>query len=248
MIKLVLVRHGQSEWNLENRFTGWTDVELTEQGMKEAEEAGIALREQGFHFDLAYTSVLKRAEHTLDLILKEMGEENIEIKRNWRLNERHYGALQGLNKDETKEKYGAEQVLLWRRSTDVRPPELDVTDPRYPGNDPKYKDLTEDELPKTENLIDTIKRVTQYWNSDIEKSLKEGKNVIIVAHGNSLRGLMKYLDNISDEDIIKLEIQTGNPICYELDDNLKPTTHYYRQSYFKLWTLVRPHKRSYSCR
>lgn len=227
MIKLVLVRHGQSEWNLENRFTGWTDVELTEQGMKEAEEAGIALREQGFHFDLAYTSVLKRAEHTLDLILKEMGEENIEIKRNWRLNERHYGALQGLNKDETKEKYGAEQVLLWRRSTDVRPPELDVTDPRYPGNDPKYKDLTEDELPKTENLIDTIKRVTQYWNSDIEKSLKEGKNVIIVAHGNSLRGLMKYLDNISDEDIIKLEIQTGNPICYELDDNLKPIRHYY---------------------
>lgn len=227
MIKLVLVRHGQSEWNLENRFTGWTDVELTEQGMKEAEEAGIALREQGFHFDLAYTSVLKRAEHTLDLILKEMGEENIEIKRNWRLNERHYGALQGLNKDETKEKYGAEQVLLWRRSTDVRPPELDVTDPRYPGNDPKDKDLTEDELPKTENLIDTIKRVTQYWNSDIEKSLKEGKNVIIVAHGNSLRGLMKYLDNISDEDIIKLEIQTGNPICYELDDNLKPIRHYY---------------------
>ena len=227
MIKLVLVRHGQSEWNLENRFTGWTDVELTEQGMKEAEEAGIALREQGFHFDLAYTSVLKRAEHTLDLILKEMGEENIEIKRNWRLNERHYGALQGLNKDETKEKYGAEQVLLWRRSTDVRPPELDVTDPRYPGNDPKYKDLTEDELPKTENLIDTIKRVTQYWNSDIEKSLKEGKNVIIVAHGNSLRGLMKYLDNISDEDIIKLEIQTGNPICYELNDNIKPIRHYY---------------------
>ena len=227
MIKLGLVRHGQSEWNLENRFTGWTDVELTEQGMKEAKEAGIALREQGFHFDLAYTSVLKRAEHTLDLILKEMGEENIEIKRNWRLNERHYGALQGLNKDETKEKYGAEQVLLWRRSTNVRPPELDVTDPRYPGNDPKYKDLTEDELPKTENLIDTIKRVTQYWNSDIEKSLKEGKNVIIVAHGNSLRGLMKYLDNISDEDIIKLEIQTGNPICYELDDNLKPIRHYY---------------------
>ena len=227
MIKLVLVRHGQSEWNLENRFTGWTDVELTEQGMKEAKEAGIALREQGFHFDLAYTSVLKRAEHTLDLILKEMGEENIEIKRNWRLNERHYGALQGLNKDETKEKYGAEQVLLWRRSTDVRPPELDVTDSRYPGNDPKYKDLTEEELPKTENLIDTIKRVTQYWNSDIEKSLKEGKNVIIVAHGNSLRGLMKYLDNISDEDIIKLEIQTGNPICYELADNLKPIRHYY---------------------
>ena len=227
MIKLVLVRHGQSEWNLENRFTGWTDVELTEQGMKEAEEAGIALREQGFHFDLAYTSVLKRAEHTLDLILKEMGEENIEIKRNWRLNERHYGALQGLNKDETKEKYGAEQVLLWRRSTDVRPPELDVTDPRYPGNDPKYKDLTEDELPKTENLIDTIKRVIEYWNSDIKPDLEKGRNIIIAAHGNSLRGLMKYLDDISDEDIVKLEIQTGNPICYELDDNLKPIRHYY---------------------
>ena len=227
MIKLVLVRHGQSEWNLENRFTGWTDVELSEQGVREAKEAGKVLKEKGYHFDLAYTSVLKRAEHTLDLILKEMGEENIEIKRSWRLNERHYGALQGLNKDETRKKYGDEQVLLWRRSSDVRPPELEVTDPRYPGNDPKYKDLTEDELPKTENLIDTIKRVTQYWNSDIEKSLKEGKNVIIVAHGNSLRGLMKYLDNISDEDIIKLEIQTGNPICYELDDNLKPIKHYY---------------------
>ena len=227
MIKLVLVRHGQSKWNLENRFTGWTDVELSEQGVREAKEAGKVLKEKGYHFDLAYTSVLKRAEHTLDLILKEMGEENIEIKRSWRLNERHYGALQGLNKDETRKKYGDEQVLLWRRSSDVRPPELEVTDPRYPGNDPKYKDLTEDELPKTENLIDTIKRVTQYWNSDIEKSLKEGKNVIIVAHGNSLRGLMKYLDNISDEDIIKLEIQTGNPICYELDDNLKPIRHYY---------------------
>ena len=227
MIKLVLVRHGQSEWNLENKFTGWTDVELTEQGMKEAKEAGIALREQGFHFDLAYTSVLKRAEHTLDLILKEMGQENIEIKRNWRLNERHYGALQGLNKDETKEKYGAEQVLLWRRSTDVRPPELDVTDSRYPGNDPKYKDLTEDELPKTENLIDTIKRVMEYWNSDIKPDLEKGRNIIIAAHGNSLRGLMKYLDDISDEDIVKLEIQTGNPICYELDDNLKPIRHYY---------------------
>lgn len=227
MIKLVLVRHGQSEWNLENRFTGWTDVELSEQGVREAKEAGKVLKEKGYHFDLAYTSVLKRAEHTLDLILKEMGEENIEIKRSWRLNERHYGALQGLNKDETRKKYGDEQVLLWRRSSDVRPPELEVTDPRYPGNDPKYKDLTEDELPKTENLIDTIKRVMEYWNSDIKLDLEKGRNIIIAAHGNSLRGLMKYLDDISDEDIVKLEIQTGNPICYELDDNLKPIRHYY---------------------
>ena len=227
MIKLVLVRHGQSKWNLENRFTGWTDVELSEQGVREAKEAGKVLKEKGYHFDLAYTSVLKRAEHTLDLILKEMGEENIEIKRSWRLNERHYGALQGLNKDETRKKYGDEQVLLWRRSSDVRPPELEVTDPRYPGNDPKYKDLTEDELPKTENLIDTIKRVMEYWNSDIKPDLEKGRNIIIAAHGNSLRGLMKYLDDISDEDIVKLEIQTGNPICYELDDNLKSIRHYY---------------------
>ena len=227
MIKLVLVRHGQSEWNLENRFTGWTDVELSEQGVREAKEAGKVLKEKGYHFDLAYTSVLKRAEHTLDLILKEMGEENIEIKRSWRLNERHYGALQGLNKDETRKKYGDEQVLLWRRSSDVRPPELEVTDPRYPGNDPKYKDLTEDELPKTEYLIDTIKRVMEYWNTDIKPDLEKGRNIIIAAHGNSLRGLMKYLDDISDEDIVKLEIQTGNPICYELDDNLKPIRHYY---------------------
>ena len=156
-----------------------------------------------------------------------MGEEDIEIKRSWKLNERHYGALQGLNKDETRAKYGTEQVLLWRRSTDVRPPELETTDERYPGNDPKYKDLTEKELPKTENLLDTIKRVLEYWNTDIKPEIEKGKRVIIAAHGNSLRGLIKYLDNISDEDIIKLELQTGNPICYELDDNLKPITHYY---------------------
>ena len=212
MIKLVLVRHGQSEWNLENKFTGWTDVNLSEKGIQEAKEAGEVLKKKGFKFDLAYTSVLKRAEDTLDYILHEMGEENIEIKRSWRLNERHYGA---------------EQVLLWRRSTDVRPPELEITDPRYPGNDVKYKDLTKEELPKTENLIDTIKRVLSYWNSDIEPELEKGKKIIIVAHGNSLRGLMKYLDDISDEDIINLEIQTGNPICYELDDNLKPIKHYY---------------------
>ena len=227
MIKLVLVRHGQSTWNLENKFTGWTDVELSENGVKEAKEAGRVLKQKGFLFDIAFTSVLKRANDTLTYILKEMGEENIQVKKNWKLNERHYGALQGLNKDETKQKYGEEQVLLWRRSVDVRPPELDESDPRYPGNDPKYKDLKPEELPKTENLVDTIKRVIDYWNKDIEKELRKGKNVIIVAHGNSLRGLIKYLDNMTDDEIMKLEIQTGNPICYELDDNLKPIRHYY---------------------
>lgn len=210
MIKLVLVRHGQSMWNLENKFTGWTDVELSKQGIAEAKEAGRVLKRLGFRFDLAYTSVLKRAEDTLDYILKEMEQEDIEIKRSWKLNERHYGALQGLNKEETKKKYGEEQVLLWRRSTDTRPPELEETDARYPGNDPKYKELSKDELPKTENLVDTIKRVVEYWNSDIKQEIKKGKRVIIAAHGNSLRALIKYLDNISDEDIIKLELQTGN--------------------------------------
>ena len=227
MIKLVLIRHGQSMWNLENRFAGWTDVELSENGVKEAKEAGRVLKQKGFLFDIAFTSVLKRANDTLTYILKEMGEENIQVKKSWKLNERHYGALQGLNKDETKKKYGEEQVLLWRRSVDLRPPELDKSDPRYPGNDPKYKGLKPEELPKTENLIDTIKRVIDYWNKDIEKELRKGKNVIIVAHGNSLRGLIKYLDNMTDDEIMKLEIQTGNPICYELDDNLKPIRHYY---------------------
>lgn len=213
MIKLVLVRHGQSMWNLENRFTGWTDVELSEQGIKEAKEAGKVLKEKGFNFDVAYTSVLKRANDTLKYILEELGEENIPVKKSWRLNERHYGALQGLNKDETKEKYGAEQVLLWRRSTDVRPPELSKDDKRYPGNDPKYSDLKENELPTTENLIDTIKRVMEYWNSDIKKDLETGKRVIIAAHGNSLRGLIKYLDNMTDEEIIKLEQAAHSGSC-----------------------------------
>ena len=227
MIKLVLVRHGQSMWNLENRFTGWTDVELSEQGIKEAKEAGKVLKEKGYGFDVAYTSVLKRANDTLGYILEELEEQDIPVKKSWRLNERHYGALQGLNKDETKEKYGEEQVLLWRRSTDVRPPALSKDDERYPGNDSKYSELKENELPTTENLIDTIKRVMEYWNSDIVKDLEAGKRVIIAAHGNSLRGLIKYLDNMTDEEVIKLELQTGNPICYELDDNLKPIRHYY---------------------
>ena len=227
MIKLVLVRHGQSIWNLENKFTGWTDVGLSSNGVNEAIEAGKVLKEKGFTFDLAYTSVLKRAEDTLTYILKEMNEEDIEIRRSWKLNERHYGALQGLNKDETRKKYGDEQVLLWRRSATVRPPELELNDSRYPGNNPKYNNLTKEELPRTENLVDTIKRVVEYFKEEIEPELKNNKKIIIVAHGNSLRGLIKYLDNISDEDIISLELETGNPICYELEDDLKPIKHYY---------------------
>ena len=227
MIKLVLVRHGQSIWNLENRFTGWTDVELSEKGIEEAKEAGKLLKKNNYSFDVAYTSTLKRANDTLNNILKELDEEDIKINYSWKLNERHYGALQGLNKDETKEKYGEEQVHLWRRSASVRPPKLSKSDERYPGNDPKYKDLSEDELPQTENLQDTIKRVVEYWKSDIVKDLKKNKKIIIVAHGNSLRGLIKYLDNLSDDEIMGVEIATGKPICYELDDNLKPLKHYY---------------------
>ena len=227
MIKLVLVRHGQSIWNLENRFTGWTDVELSEKGIEEAKEAGKLLKKNNYSFDVAYTSTLKRANDTLNYILKELDEEDIKINYSWKLNERHYGALQGLNKDETKEKYGEEQVHLWRRSASVRPPKLSKSDERYPGNDPKYKDLSEDELPQTENLQDTIKRVVEYWKSDIVKDLKKNKKIIIVAHGNSLRGLIKYLDNLSDDEIMGVEIATGKPICYELDDNLKPLKHYY---------------------
>lgn len=227
MKKLVIVRHGQSMWNLENRFTGWTDVDLSENGVNEAINAGKMLKEKGYTFDVAFTSVLKRANNTLYHILDELGERNIPINYSYRLNERHYGALQGLNKDETRQKYGDEQVKLWRRSADVRPPELTKDDERYPGNDPKYKDLTEEELPLTENLLDTVDRVVEYWNSDIKEVVESGKNVIIVAHGNSLRGLMKYLDNLSNEEVISLEIATGRPIVYELNDDLTPIRHYY---------------------
>lgn len=227
MHKLVLVRHGQSQWNLENRFTGWTDVDLSENGIKEAIEAGKILKENGYHFDIAFTSLLKRANKTLEFILKEMGQEDIEINYSYRLNERHYGALQGLNKKETAEKYGDEQVKLWRRSIDVRPPALSKDDERFPGNDPKYKDLNDDELPCTENLQDTIDRVVPYWNSDIKPALECGKCVIVTAHGNSLRGLVKYLDGLTNEEVINLEIPTGNPLVYELDDELKPIKHYY---------------------
>ncbi len=227
MKKLVIVRHGQSLWNLENKFTGWTDIGLSEQGIKEAKDAGKLLKKLGYTFDIAFTSVLKRANDTLYYILDELNERNIPILYSYKLNERHYGALQGLNKDETKAKHGEEQVKMARRSADVRPPALTKEDPRFPGNDPKYKDLTEKELPLTENLIDTIERVTAYWQSDIAPVIKDNKKVIIVAHGNSLRGLIKYLDNLSNEEVIKLEIDTGRPICYELDDDLKPINHYY---------------------
>lgn len=226
-MKLVLVRHGQSIWNLENKFTGWTDVGLSARGIEEAITAGKLLKQNGYTFDIAYTSVLRRANDTLYYILKELKEDYIPVKYSWRLNERHYGALQGLNKDETKQKYGEEQVHLWRRSASVRPPELSKDDPRYPGNDPKYKDLDESDIPKTENLLDTVARVIKYWESDIKKDLLDHKKVIIVAHGNSLRGLIKYLDNLSDEEVMSLEIATGKPICYELDENLVPITHYY---------------------
>lgn len=226
MKELVLVRHGQSTWNLENRFTGWTDVPLTEQGVREAREAGIILKEKGYTFDVAYTSVLKRANDTLDLILKELKLE-IPIYYDYHLNERHYGALQGLNKDETKKKYGEEQVKLWRRSASVRPPALTKEDERYPGNDSKYQNLKSEELPLTENLDDTIKRVVAYYEEVIKKDILNNKKVIIVAHGNSLRGLIKYLENLSDEEIMQVEIPTGNPLVYQLDDNLEVLDKFY---------------------
>ena len=226
MQKLVLVRHGQSIWNLENKFTGWTDVGLSDKGVKEAIDAGKTLKKLGYTFDVAYTSLLKRAQDTLNIILKEL-DLNIEINKTYKLNERHYGALQGLNKDETRKKYGEEQVRLWRRSAEVRPPALTKDDPRYPGNDPIYKDIPESELPLTENLVDTIKRVVSYYESTIIPDLILGKKIIIVAHGNSLRGLVKYLDNLSDEEVMDLEIPIGVPLVYELDDNLKPIKHYY---------------------
>lgn len=227
MIKLVIVRHGESLWNLENKFTGWTNVALSEKGIKEAHDAGKLLKSKNYKFDVAYTSLLKRAKDTLTYILEELNENSIEIKESYKLNERHYGALQGLNKDETRKKYGEEQVKLWRRSMFVKPPALSLLDERYPGNDSLYKNIDKKDLPTTENLDDTIKRVIDYWNSDIKKDLLNNKNVIIVAHGNSLRALIKYLDKISDEDIMNIEIPTGKPICYELDNNLSPIKHYY---------------------
>ena len=227
MYKLVLVRHGQSTWNLENRFTGWTDVGLTEQGEKEAHDGGCLIREAGFFFDIAYTSVLRRAIKTLWIILEEIGQEWIPVVRAWQLNERHYGALQGLNKAETAAKFGDAQVKIWRRSYDIQPPSLDSDDPRHPRFDARYASLTPAELPFTECLKDTVNRMLPYWHNTIAPQVKSGRHVLIVAHGNSMRALVKYLDNISDEDIVELNIPTGIPLVYELDSDLRPLTHYY---------------------
>ncbi len=226
-MKVVLLRHGESQWNLENRFTGWTDVGLTERGVREAHNAAKLLQEEGFTFDVAYTSVLKRAIKTLWIVMEDMDLMWIPVYRSWRLNERHYGALQGLNKAETAKKHGEEQVLIWRRSYDVPPPALDPSDPRFPGHDPRYKNVPKDELPRTESLKDTVKRFLPYWHETIAPAIKSGQKVIIAAHGNSLRALVKYLDNMSEEAIVKLNIPTGIPLVYELDEELKPITHYY---------------------
>lgn len=227
MLKLVLLRHGESLWNKENRFTGWTDIDLSEKGVDEAHRAGQLLRQEGFVFDIAFTSVLKRAIRTLWIVLDEMDLMWIPVYNSWRLNERHYGALQGLNKAEMAEKYGEHQVKIWRRSYDIQPPALEKSDPRYPGNDPRYHDLHEHDLPSTECLKDTVKRFLPYWHDVIEPTIKSGKRAIIAAHGNSLRALVKYLDNISDEAIVELNIPTGIPLIYELDDTIKPTRSYY---------------------
>jgi 2,3-bisphosphoglycerate-dependent phosphoglycerate mutase len=226
-MKLVLLRHGESIWNKEDRFTGWTDVDLSDKGITEAKEAGRTLREKGYLFDVAYTSVLKRAIRTLWLVLDEMDLMWIPVYRSWRLNERHYGALQGLNKAEMAVKVGEEQVHIWRRGYDIRPPGLDNTDKRYPGNDPKYRGLSKNELPVTESLKDTVARFMSYWDEVLAPTLKSGKHVIVSAHGNSLRALVKYLDNIGDDEIVNLNIPTGIPLVYELDERLKPLNHYY---------------------
>jgi 2,3-bisphosphoglycerate-dependent phosphoglycerate mutase len=227
MKKIVLLRHGESEWNKENRFTGWVDVGLSEKGIQEAVDAGRILLKEGYIFDVAYTSVLKRAIKTLWIVLEEMDLMWIPVYRNWRLNERHYGALQGLNKAETAEKHGIEQEQVWRRSYDTRPPALTPDDPRYPGKDPRYADLAPEELPLTECLKDTVERFLPYWHDTIAPAVKEGKRVLISAHGNSLRALVKYLDKVSDGDIVGLNIPTGIPLVYELEDDLKPIRSYY---------------------
>jgi 2,3-bisphosphoglycerate-dependent phosphoglycerate mutase len=227
MYKLVLVRHGQSTWNLENRFTGWTDVDLTDLGNAEAHEAGQLLREGGYGFDIAYTSVLKRAIKTLWVILDEMNLEWIPVIRAWQLNERHYGSLQGLNKTEMAEKFGEAQVKIWRRSYDVPPPALEWEDERHPRFDRRYASLTPEQLPATEALKNTLERVLPYWHSTLAPEIKSGRRVLIVAHGNSIRALVKYLDAISDSEITELNIPTGLPLVYELDDDLKAMKHYY---------------------
>jgi len=227
MKHLVLLRHGESTWNQENRFTGWTDVGLSEKGVREASEAGRTLRREGYVFDVAYTSVLKRAIKTLWLTLEEMDLMWIPVYNSWRLNERHYGALQGLNKAETAERHGLEQTQVWRRSYDVRPPALTRDDPRYPGSDPRYAGLQPEELPLTECLKDTVARFLPYWHDTIVPSVRAGRRVLIAAHGNSLRVLVKYLDGIADDKIVGLNIPTGIPLVYQLDDKLKPIRSFY---------------------
>ena len=227
MIKLVLLRHGESQWNLENRFTGWTDVDLTPKGIEEAQSAGRILNEDGYTFDLAYTSVQTRAIRTLWLALDEMDLMWIPVYRNWRLNERHYGALQGLNKAETAEKFGEEQVHIWCRSYDIPPPTLNLEDKRHPQFDSRYADLDTEDLPVSECLKDTVERFLPYWHGSIVPVLQKEKKVLICAHGNSLRALVKYLDNVSDEEIVTLNIPTGTPLVYELDDELGPIRKYY---------------------
>lgn len=227
MYKLVLLRHGQSEWNLSNRFTGWTDVGLTDQGRAEAHSAGTLLKEGGYRFDVAYTSVLRRAIQTLWITLEELAQEWIPVHRSWKLNERHYGALQGFNKAEMAAKESEEQVLIWRRSYDTPPPALEMDDQRHPRFDSRYADLSPEELPSTECLKDTLERVLPYWDSAIAPAIKSGQNLLIAAHGNSLRAMVKYLDNISDAEITGLNIPTGIPLVYELDEDLKAIKSYY---------------------
>jgi 2,3-bisphosphoglycerate-dependent phosphoglycerate mutase len=227
MKKIVLLRHGESTWNKENRFTGWTDVGLSEKGLMEAKEAGRTLKKEGYAFDVAYTSVLSRAIKTLWTALEEMDQMYIPVHNHWRLNERHYGGLQGLNKAETAEKHGMDQVKIWRRSYDVPPPPLTQDDPRYPGKDPRYASLRQADIPLTESLKDTVARFLPLWHDTIAPTVKSGKRVLIAAHGNSLRALVKYLDNIPESEIVELNIPTGIPLVYELDDSLKPLKHYY---------------------
>ena len=227
MYKIVLMRHGESQWNLENRFTGWTDVDLTELGRDQARRAGELLKEKGFRFDLAYTSVLTRAIRTLWIALDAMGTMYVPVQNHWRLNERHYGALQGLNKAETAAEYGDEQVLIWRRAYAIAPNPIGLDDPRHPKFDPRYSDLSPEQLPATECLKDTVARVLPYWNESIAPAIKSGKQILVAAHGNSLRALIKHLDNVSDDDIVHLNIPTGQPLVYELDENLRPIRHYY---------------------
>jgi len=227
MKKLVLLRHGESEWNKQNRFTGWTDVDLSVKGVIEAEKAGNLLKDNNFTFDIAYTSVLKRGIRTLWIVLDKMDLMWIPVFRSWRLNERHYGALQGLYKSKLAAELGEEQVLIWRRSYDTPPPTLKSSDPRYPGNDNRYKDLESKDIPLAECLKDTVERFLPYWHDTIAPTIKSGKNILISAHGNSLRALVKYLDNVSEDEIVKLNIPTGIPLIYELDDDLKPIQHYY---------------------